>query len=361
MQRRSFLRAGCALCVAGYASGIHAAKDWLDLPARMSARASTRLLLALSRDGEGAKARLVAAGQRGIILVSSDQGTSWQQSPVPVYVTLTALTAFGDRAYAVGYDGVVLRSDDAGRTWRKLLDGRDGNALTLAAAERRFGASRKDDDARIALEDVKATLEFGPANPLFGVAAQSAGGRDTVIAVGAFGQAFRSRDGGAWESLLDRIDNPDNLHYNAITLTRDGAFVIVSEAGRVHVSVDAGQSWRRSETGYNGALFGVIDAPRGQEGFWVHGFAGTIFATADRGVTWRELPRLGRLPLVASARNAAGEVAIVALNGTTHVADATRWRTLKKRPAGLAAAIVARDGGWVVAGSKGVAQVPGDA
>ena len=347
--------------MAAYASGVGAAKDWLDLPAPMSSRASSRLLLALARDGVGADATIIAAGQRGIVLRSGDNGRSWQQSPVPVYVTLTGLSAIGARAYAVGWDGVILKSDDAGRAWRKLIDGREGNALTLAAAERRYGVSRKDDDARNALEDLKATLEFGPANPLFGVAVQSAGERETVIAVGAFGQAFRSRDGGAWESLLDRLDNPDNLHYNAITLTRDGAFVIVSEAGRVHMSFDAGDSWRRTETGYNGVLFGAIDAPRGQEGIWVHGFAGTVFTSPDRGASWRELPRLGRLPLVASARNAAGEVAIVGLNGATHVTAGARWRTLKERPPGLASAISARDGGWIVAGSKGVARLSGDA
>lgn len=360
MNRRNFLRGGCALGLSTLAPGVGAATDWLDLPARLSRRAASRLLLALARGGGAADAPLLAAGQRGIILSSADRAESWQQAPAPVYVTLTALCAAGGRAFAAGYDGVILKSPDAGRTWSRLFDGRAGDALTLAAAERRFAASKRDDEARHALDDIKATLQFGPANPLLGIAARVEAGRETAIAVGAFGQVFRSRDGGAsWESLLDRLDNPDNLHHNAITLTPAGAWVVASEGGRIYLSADAGDTWRRVETGYNGTLFGVIEAPSERGALWAHGFAGSLLASRDQGVSWQALPSLGRLPLVASARNAAGQVAIVSLNGVVHLADGTRWRVLKDKAPGLASAILANGEGWVAAGSKGVQRLSG--
>jgi photosystem II stability/assembly factor-like uncharacterized protein len=361
VNRRDFLRGGCALGLSAYGGGLGAATDWLDLPARRSPRASTRLLLALARTSEAADAGLLAAGQRGIILASADQGLSWHQAPTPVHVTLTALCVAGGRAFAAGYDGVVLGSPDLGRTWTRLIDGRAGNALTLAAAERRFHASKKDEDARHALDDIRATLEFGPVNPLFGIAAQVGDDGGTVIAVGAFGQVFRSRDGGArWESLLDRLDNSDNLHHNAVTLTRAGAWVVTSEGGRIYVSKDAGESWRRVDTGYAGTLFGAVQAPGDGQALWAHGFAGSLFASRDQGGSWQALPSLGRLPLVASARNAAGQVAIVSLNGVTHLADGARWRVLRDRAPGLAAAVCADGAGWIVAGSKGVRRLSGE-
>ncbi len=361
VNRRNFLRGGCALGLSSAACGLGAATDWLDLPARPSPRAASGLLLALARGGQAPDAPLLAAGQRGIILSSADRGQTWQQASAPVYVTLTALCVAGDRAFAAGYDGVILKSTDAGRTWSRLFDGRAGNTLTLAAAERRFAASKKDDDARHALDDVKATLEFGPANPLLGIAARFDAGRETAIAVGAFGQVFRSRDGGAsWESLLDRLDNPDNLHHNAITLTSGGAWVVASEGGRIYLSADAGDTWRRVETGYSGTLFGVVEAPPGAGALWAHGFAGSLFASRDQGASWRALPSLGRLPLVAGARNAAGQVAIASLNGVVHVADGTRWRVLKDKAAGLASAICDNGAGWVAAGSKGVQRLSGE-
>lgn len=362
MNRRRFLGSGCALAASAWASGAAAATDWLDLPARLSPRASAQLLLALARRADVADATVIAAGRRGIVLGSADQGRSWQQAPTPVYVTLTALFAEGPRAYAAGYDGVVLRSADHGRSWVRLLDGRTGNALTLEAAERRYQASKRDDDARHARDDVAATLEFGPANPLFGVAARVLDGRETIIAAGAFGQVFRSRDGGArWESLLDRLDNPDNLHHNAIALTRQATWVIASEGGRLYTSDDAGERWRRVDTGYNGSLFGAIEAPGTADAIWAHGFGGSLFASTGRGASWQALPRLGRVPLMASARNDAGDVAIAALNGLVHVADASgRWRALKARAPGLVSALCAAGDGWIVAGNKGVARLSGE-
>jgi photosystem II stability/assembly factor-like uncharacterized protein len=362
VDRRDFLLGGCTLGFAACAGGARAATDWLDLPSRPTPRAAAGLLLALARAGEGPGAPLLAAGRRGIVVASADEGRSWQQAPTPVTVTLTALYAAAASTYAAGHDGVVLKSADAGRTWRRLFDGRTGNALTAAAAQRRFSASRKDADARHALEDIGATLQFGPANPLFGIAARVTDGRETVIAVGAFGQVFRSRDGGErWESLLDRLDNPENLHHNAIALTASGAWLITSEAGRAYVSRDAGESWQRAETGYSGALFGVVEAPSGRDAWWTYGFAGSLFASRDAGRTWQGLPRLGRLPLVAGARNAAGHVALVGLDGQVHVHDGGRWRVLKERVTGLAAALCASGDGWIAAGDKGVQRLSGEA
>lgn len=361
MDRRKFFIGGSAAGLLAFAGRINAATDWLDLPARLSPRASSRLMLALAKDSGATGQTLLAAGQRGIALFSEDGGQVWQQAATPVYVTLTALCAKAGRAYAAGHDGIILKSVDGGRTWARLLDGREGNALTLAAATRRLKLSRQDENAHQAFDDIRSTLEFGPANPLFGIAARKNGDRETIIAVGAFGQVFRSHNGGGqWESLLDRFDNADNLHHNSIALIRTGEWVVTSEAGRIYVSIDDGESWRRVETGYNGALFGAIEGPAGMATLWVHGFAGSLFASQDRGITWRSLPGLGRQPLVGSAINASGIVAIVSLNGTVHVADGGRWYILKDKVAGLASAICSNGKNWVVAGSMGVQRLSGE-
>ena len=361
MDRRKFFIGGSAAGLLAFSGRIHAATDWLDLPARLSSRASSRLMLALAKDSGATGQTLLAAGQRGIALFSEDGGQVWQQAVTPVYVTLTALFAREGRAYAAGHDGIILKSLNGGRTWVRLLDGRDGNALTLAAANRRLKLSRQDENARQAFDDIRSTLEFGPANPLFGIAARINGGRETIIAVGAFGQVFRSHNGGAqWESLLDRFDNADNLHHNSITLTRTGEWVITSEAGRIYVSVDDGDSWRRVETGYNGALFGAVEGPAEMATLWVHGFAGSLFLSQDRGFSWHPLPGLGRQPLVGSALSASGRVAIVSLNGIVHVADGERWYILKDKMAGLASAICSSGENWIVAGNKGVQRLSGE-
>ena len=111
--------------------------DVLDTPAQISPLASRSLLQAVAKAGD----RLVAVGQRGHIVVSTDGGTTWKQSPVPVSSDLTAVYFVDDKqGWAVGHDGVILHTADGGDTWQLQLDGRKANALLVAAMERKVAA-----------------------------------------------------------------------------------------------------------------------------------------------------------------------------------------------------------------------------
>ena len=66
MDRRKFFIGGSAAGLLAFSGRIHAATDWLDLPARLSSRASSRLMLALAKDSGATGQTLLAAGQRGI-------------------------------------------------------------------------------------------------------------------------------------------------------------------------------------------------------------------------------------------------------------------------------------------------------
>jgi photosystem II stability/assembly factor-like uncharacterized protein len=78
--------------------------------------ARSSLLLDVAREDF----RIIAVGERGQILLSSDRAASWQQAEVPTRTTLTAVrTVGGGHAWAVGHDGLILHSDDGGLTWSK--------------------------------------------------------------------------------------------------------------------------------------------------------------------------------------------------------------------------------------------------
>ena len=79
-----------AIALAASASPLSAAPgfaDVLDTPARTTPLASKSLFQAVTRAGD----RLVAVGQRGHVVVSTDGGKSWKQSAVPVSSDLTAV------------------------------------------------------------------------------------------------------------------------------------------------------------------------------------------------------------------------------------------------------------------------------
>lgn len=277
--------------------------DLLRQPARQSPLAARGVMLALAKAGS----RLVAAGERGIILYSDDAGKSWIQGTVPVSVTLTALYfVSSDIGWAAGHDGVLLQTTDGGMTWHKQLDGYEANKLVLddlagrveeAKARGKGGALTVGslDEWQAALDDANAGAAFGPARPLLGLWFKNA---SEGIAVGAFGQLFRTANGGkSWESWGARIVNPDGFHYNAISQLPDQSVVITGEAGKIYRSRDHGKSWSTIDTGYSGHLYGTVGFPESPV-LLSFGFAGNILRSVDDGKTWNALPRQTRKSLV---------------------------------------------------------------
>jgi len=260
----------------------HAGVDQLTLPALQSPKAARALLLGVALAGP----RLVAVGERGIVVTSDDSGKTWQQASVPVSVTLTAVHfPTATTGWAVGHEGVVLRTSDGGKSWVKQFDGNQANAMVLAAATERAARAQGAAlaAAENALEDAKAAGKFGPTRPLL-----TAWFRDENegFVAGSYGLLLRTRDGGkSWALWSDRIDNPDGLHINYIGATPAGALVIAGEAGQVHRSADGGESWKALPTGYKGQLYGALAVRNdaGGEDLVAFGFKGNVFRSTAKG------------------------------------------------------------------------------
>ncbi len=138
----------------------------LDTPALMSPLASKSLLQSVTRAGD----RIVAVGQRGHVVYSTDGGASWKQASVPVSSDLTAVFFVDDKqGWAVGHDGVVLHTVDSGATWALQLSGRGANELLIAAMERRVAAQPASEDAKKLLAEAQRYKEQGPDKPFLDV------------------------------------------------------------------------------------------------------------------------------------------------------------------------------------------------
>ncbi len=305
-----------------------AAPDLLELPAKMSNKASRSIMLAAGIAGT----RMVVAGERGIILYSDDRGQTWSQSVVPVSVTLTALFFVTTRTgWATGHDGVVLRSDDAGKSWTKQLDGYQANALARAEVEARLQQARTAlqqgggdpsalrqavERAQFALDDVIAGAQFGPSRPLLGALFNNE--HDGYV-VGANGQILVTKDGGRnWRSQGNTLNNPDALHYNAIAGGAAGQKFIAGEGGKVYRS-KRDDLWQSLDTGYNGPLYGVLQVAPGDGGevLLAYGFGGRIFRSTDDGKNWRHVAEgLLSATLVAGVQMKDGALVLLAQDGT---------------------------------------------
>lgn len=294
--------------VSGPSSGVEApayppvAMDPLLTPAFKAPLASRSLLTDIVRVGD----RVVAVGEHGNIVFSDDGGVQWQQANVPVSVNLTAVT-FVDlqTGWAVGHHGVILKSEDAGASWTLMFDGMDAGAQVIAAAAAEYEAAQlaleqavteteetaaleRLDLADLAVGDATASIEFGPAQPLMDVWFANP---QHGLAIGSYGQIFRTTDGGkSWTLWKHGIENPYNFHYYGITGASNGDLYLVGEQGGIYLSTDRGDSWTALDSPYEGSLYGVLNAHHaGGEVLLVYGFNGNVFRSVDQGETWHRV------------------------------------------------------------------------
>lgn len=329
-KRRAWALLALALCAALPACPAAAPAPRAAEPARLAARS---LLIAIAPAGE----RLVAVGDRGVIVLSDDGGVSWTQADsVPVDVLLTGVCFLdAQHGVAVGHDEVVLLTADAGRSWK----------LTHYAPQ----AER----------------------PLLDVWCGNAG---RVIAVGAYRAYLVSRDGGlnfsagefaprsraAVRSGASAADQEagGGDHLNRIVGAAGERLYIAAEAGHLYRSDDGGGSWQELASPYDGSFFDVL--PLTGEAVLAFGLRGNLFRSEDAGASWQRLPT-GTVAMLDGGTRLGGEaVAIVGFSGVLLLSrDGGRSFTLAQQSdrSGLSAALAAGPGRLAVVGEAGARRI----
>ncbi len=252
----------------------------LSQPAIVSPKAAGAAMLGLARAGQ----RLVAVGERGIVLLSDDQGGRWRQARVPVSVSLTAVRFVTERTgWAVGHFGVVLRSDDGGESWVKQLDGIAAARLAEQAAAQM--AQQGLPEAERLRESSLQLVEEGPDKPFLDLF--FANERDGFV-IGAYNLMFRTRDGGqSWTPWMSCVENPKGLHLYGVAQGGGGALYIVGEQGLLLRSTDGGERFTALPSPYKGSWFGVLAA--GEGSVLAYGLRGSLYRSTDRGDSWRAI------------------------------------------------------------------------
>lgn len=260
-----------ALGLAALAPSLMAAPavDVLNTPAVQAPQALHGVMQAITRSGD----RLVAVGERGTVLLSDDNGAHWRQAATPVSSTLTAVQFIERQGWAVGHAGVVLHSSDGGEHWQRQLDGRQLAAMELSAAQ------AAGDEHRLAA--ARQGVTDGADKPLLALSFSDA---THGVAVGAYGLAISTRDGGqTWSSLMGRIPNPQGLHLYAVA--QAGAHLyIAGEQGLFLRSSDHGEHFEAISTPYEGSYFSLVAQADGT--LLVAGLRGKVFRSSDEGQTF---------------------------------------------------------------------------
>ncbi|HUY04468.1 MAG TPA: YCF48-related protein [Rhodocyclaceae bacterium] len=312
-------------------------------PALMSAKASDRVMLAVTHAGK----RLVAAGGRGIILYSDDDGVHWIQATVPTSVTLTALRFVDDkRGWAVGHMGIVLHTTDGGKTWTKQLDG-------IEAAQLFYAQAQASGDEK-ALKHAKYLISDGPNKPLFDIVMDRKG---RGLVVGAFNLALRTTDGGQhWQPWSSHIENPQGLNLYSIARTNDATY-IVGEQGLILRSTDNGENFTALKSPYPGSWFGALTT---NSGLLVYGLSGNAFFSATGGDSWQAL-QTGTTSTIDSATQLQdGRLLLVAQAGQLLIGAADRKFSVTALKSSVPLTAVLEDGNetLVLTSLRGLISLP---
>ena len=233
----------------------------------------------LKLDAVAVDGALVAVGQRGHILISSDGGETWQQAEVPTRATLTGVD-FHDRnlGWVVGHDSVILRTKDGGVTWERVH-------------------WAPEDEA-----------------PFFDVWFSDA---ENGIAIGAYGSYYTTSDGGTtWD--FEPIGDTD-WHLHQIARSAGGRLYMAGEAGTAFRSDDGGTTWTELPSPYGGSFFGVL--PLEDDVVLLFGLRGHLFRSEDAGESWREIETGTVAMLTSGIRLGDGTIVLTGLGGTVLVSS----------------------------------------
>lgn len=316
----------------------------MEIPALLSAKAERSTLLAVTRAGS----RLVAAGERGIILTSDDNGATWRQAKVPTSVSLVALRFVdAQRGWAVGHMGLVLHSEDGGLSWSKQLDGVEAARLAVEAVR------DSGDERAIKLADY--LLSDGPDKPFFDIWID-AQGRGFIT--GAFNLMFRTDDGGKhWRYWSPRVKNPFGLHLYDIT-RRGEDFIIAGEQGLLLRSQDGGEHFTPLETPYEGTWFGILATRAGT--LLAYGLRGNAYVSDDGGDSWESCQTGSQVSFSAAAELDDGRIVLANQAGLLFASldQGRTFHPLKGLPGLPIASLAQAESGELILGSlRGLSRV----
>lgn len=254
-----------------------------DARARSPIRGTDRFQAAARRDDA-----VVLVGDAGTVLVSFDQGASWERVRLPPQHSLvlpdlidvavcpdgTFVALDGARgvwfsgsdprdwvpaAQALGEDGLDLTCDRSGRVW---VVGAFTQITSSADRGRTWRDQSLGDDA------IFTSIQFTDG--------------DVGIIVGEFGLHYRSLDGGA--SWAARAPIPNDFYPLAALFQDPREGWLTGLQGTVLYTRDGGAHWARQDTGVRVPIYGVA---AGEGGLRAVGGRGTVFSLA--GGTWQRL------------------------------------------------------------------------
>ena len=292
---------------------------------------------------------LVAVGDQGLLMHSSDQGRHWQPtSPAPLTLgsshNVADVACQGPRCVAIGEQGLLLHSEDGGQRWTAATPPQPSGALAHVRANAQGHWWLADADGQLWHRD-HSTPDWRSlgAAPVDRRAGSTVTTTDALAVDGA--QLLMARSDGrllAWSA----DGGPPQTAYRASRgsftrlspLPAAGGWVATGTQGACAWRASTAARWSTCQVPRTRLLRGLASSPDGRQ--WVVvGENGLLMHSSDQGRRWQAVPGLppldtGRhLEAVAWSPAHAGFIAVgtggLVLHGQ---ADGRRWQVAHQAP-----------------------------
>lgn len=206
--------------------------------------------------------------------------------------------ANADTGWMVGELGRIFRTTDGGKTWHRQAAGTARPFLAISCLDdKRAWIAGKEGIVYVTADGGESWKELDTKSPRHVFALEFANDKRGHGA-GDYGAMIHTEDGGAtWtsqqvptdvelpESAFDMGVEPGDVNLYGISYGDESHAWIVGEFGTILASEDGGLTWKQQKAPIESTLFGVhfIDANRG----WAVGIDAHVIHTEDGGKTWQ--------------------------------------------------------------------------
>jgi photosystem II stability/assembly factor-like uncharacterized protein len=233
--------------------------------------------------------RVVVVGDKGVVMISDDQGRTWTRQQLKNGVEYSnlysvAFTADGSSGWAVGDNGVIFRTDDHGSTWsqQKPPAGVTGALMTVGMADAQKACAGGDHGVIVCTSDGGAHWNQQNIGDM-GVFDLAFTDANNGWAVGEFHVMLHTGDGGrSWKIVSggDRMKNSDPYFAIAFAGAHDG--LALGLAGIALESSDGGNTWKSADLSIeHKSFYAVVAAPTPAGAFYAVGETGVAASIAD--------------------------------------------------------------------------------